>query len=196
MIRTKILLTLLMLPGSAFAQQGAWEPVFSFGVQNDPLRQPIIAVHLVHVFDALNPLDGGKVLAHTQQIGGDPAHPTVPNCFPPLSLRWTPDVGPGVPGSFDRVEYCRTDVFCAGHSALADGWIFHAGGDYMVDLNRVPLPHGNLFDPSRSMFPVSNQWNDNESAIPPDKIYARCRSLFSNPRRSARRSNKFRSSRC
>lgn len=112
-----IALIIGMCAGAALAQQhGFWDPeIFPFGPTAKDAIEP---VHLIHVVVG----GQGKVLAYGRGS----------SCETPSAVLWTPPpIGspPGSSGTFESVPLDRTDLFCAGHAALADGRIFHAGGE-------------------------------------------------------------------
>lgn len=164
---------LWLLPSAACAQQGSWESItFNFG--NDPAGSDRInAIHLIHIYDGIPTAESqtGRFLAYTFEPVNLP-------CRSPRNRLWTPPAmnQPVSPGTFDTVELCRTDVFCAGHSALADGRIFHAGGDFDVNGNTQPTDHADIFTPS---LPIGTQWNN--PATPPNmtvgRFYPTCTTL-------------------
>lgn len=169
------LLVVLIAPASCIAQQGAWDSdVFFFSAnQNTPI-DAINAIHLIHVYDpaTAGTSTTGKFLAFTFEGTVNPT------CMSPRNRLWTPpDINsPGSPGTFETVELCRTDIFCAGHSALADGRLFCAGGDYSVGGVQSPPKHADVFDP---FIQVGSKWNN--PVTPPDmsstRFYPTCTTL-------------------
>ncbi len=100
-------------------EPAAPEPQASRGEWSAPFAWPVVAVHL-HL------LPDGRVLSWGR-IGQ-------PQLWDPATGGFT-----GVPST--------TDLFCAGHTFLADGRLFVAGGH--IDQDRG-LPDANLFDPASS----------------------------------------------
>lgn len=69
---------------------------------------------------------------------------------------------PGFPGAFANIPNCRNNLFCAGHSALADGRIFLAGSHWAY---AHPIyAFADLFNPANSV------WNN---PPPPDMYQGR-----------------------
>ena len=136
-MKKRFLVSFVLWPSVALAQQGAWEtPPFFFG--NDPIgNDAIVAVNLVHVFDG----SVGKVVALTFDSC------TLPRLWTPPPVDILP-TDPGYAGVFESIpNICPEVLFCGGHSALADGRFLHAGGIY--------TPLANLFDPRQD---VGSQW--------------------------------------
>lgn len=172
MNRCLTIITLTLIPGIAWAQQGAWElPAFPLGDLTNPTLEPIVAVHLVHVFDGTQ----GRVIGITYESqaldncggganGGTDASDRV--------LLWTPPpIGspPGYPGTFEAAPLCRTFLFCGGHTHLADGRALLVGGQISI----IPgfaqgSPNANLFYPTA---PSGNKWNT--ILTPPDMAHGR-----------------------
>jgi hypothetical protein len=122
--------------------QGQWDEFyFNFGPS---LQDRIVAIHLIHVYD---PYTGsGKVIAINRYHYVLPPSP----CYAPEVRYWTPPAAnapPGFPGTFESIPNWRTDVFCSGHSALADGRILTVGGHFGCH------DHTDIFDPE--VFPLS-----------------------------------------
>ena len=132
-------------PALALAQQGVWEePPFNFGPSQE---DRIMAIHLIHV----HYFGTGKVVAITYE--------QAPNCISGRTRLWTPPPfggPPGYSGVFASIPNCRNWLFCAGHSALADGRILTVGGHYSDE-----FPYADLFDP------VASAWN---APSPPDDM--------------------------
>ncbi len=133
---------------------GSWDPLIQFGGNG---LDPIVAVHLIH-------LHTGKVLV--LDYGVDEPYGS------PFSRLWTPPSidDPGGTGTFEAVPNNHTNLFCSGHSHLADGRVLTAGGSWLPatsDPTVAPLT-ADLFDP---LLPVGLQWNN--PAAPPDMRHRR-----------------------
>lgn len=124
MQRSLMASVVLLFTSASMAQQGEWEQDFLY-FGNDPQgADAIVAVHLIH-------LHTGKVLAITY----GPPH----DCNYPGGGRnylWTPPPpnSPGNSGQFQSLPNCHNYMFCAGHSAMADGRIL-TWEQHFTDLN-------------------------------------------------------------
>ncbi len=128
---------------------------------------------MIHIFDG----EHGRILVipdHTEaqtNCGGTDEQSD-------LATVWTPSTTPGAPGSFNQVSLCRTSLFCAGHSQLADGRVLVIGGSQ----NQFPgLDHANLFDPSATAWnPVTapasmnfQRWYPTATTLPDGRCWLR-----------------------
>jgi len=156
-----IIAVMLLVPAAASARQGTWSDAFPFGPNPN---NHIYAIHLVHVYsyDIATGLPTGKILAITYQDD-----PSDPDCLSARDLLWTPPLGGQFIERYENPRLCRTDMFCAGHSALSDGRLFCAGGNY-TQPNATPTFQADVFD---AWLAPGVQWNN--PATPPDMMYRR-----------------------
>ena len=119
----------------ARSQNGEW---------SQPTTWPLVAIHTTL-------LSSSKVLIWSRDKdinGNDVATSTQARIWDPLTNTFTP------------VTNNRTNMFCAGHTALPDGRILVTGGHNLAD--GVGLPHTNIFNPA------DNKWAQSPSPTPPD----------------------------
>jgi hypothetical protein len=109
---------------------GRWTPPFPW---------PHVAIHM-HL------LPNGKVLTWAREAdGSEPGHGIAP------ATVWDP-----ASGTFTDVTYTVIDIFCTGHSFLADGRLFISGG-HIVDGQGIP--NTTLFDSATNTWTPGPQMN-------------------------------------
>ena len=122
------------------------EPGASQGQWSAPIAWPVVAVHL-HVLPDGRVLSWGRI--------GDPQI-------------WDPATGAFTPAP------SATDVFCAGHTFLADGRLLVAGGHISDDHG---LPDANVFDPSTGLWSrvatmAHGRWYPTTTALADGRVLA------------------------
>ena len=103
---------------------------------------PLVAIHMTLV------PTGDVLMWDRQALGGA------------VAQLWTPATG-----MFTAVPNVTTDIFCASHSALADGRIFVAGGDNAS----AGLRDANIFDPSTGRWALAASMAYSEASVEPTK---------------------------
>jgi len=164
--RALALVTALAVPNALMAQ-GVWNNICNGGANNgkscvddtdcpgnppgtcetEGIATPLVTVHMAY-------LHTGKILTWANTTN-DPNGPTTARVWNFWDLEtddYTADAfvhedGNGMPfhPAWTNVFNTNTDLFCVGHSALADGRIITTGGD-VVSVT-VGLPDTNMFDP-------------------------------------------------
>jgi hypothetical protein len=114
------------------------------------INLPIVPVHSVLLYT-------GKVLMFDRPSAG------------PTARVWDP-----VANTFTSVPNNTTDLFCAGHAAMADGRILVVGGHGSVDVGTADV---NIFDPAALTWTLASRmafkrWYPNATTLPDGRVLA------------------------
>ncbi len=117
--------------GTAGSEAAAVDIRSQIGEWAAPFTWPVIAIH-AHL------LPDGRVLTWSDG----------------LAYVWNP-----TDGTFEEMGPTTTNLFCSGHSFLADGRLFVAGG-HIPPTGRIGSPDTNIFDPATDTWYSGPQMND------------------------------------